>query len=249
VIIRLLLFSLLFLFNSCIDTDTESDSNLSWLLEEDKKPGDEGSEFPADSDQLSSQENSQLIASDATLNPAERLLELSVTISIFDARGQIIGLGSGVYVGENLIATNFHVVEKDHAYITISRNSDNLEFSGTIFKLDPAHDVAIVKTEHTCESPIKISRNLPKIGDDIMVAGSPQGLTGTISKGIVSSIRKFDPYDYELIQISAPISQGSSGGPVVNNKGELIGISVSGMQEGQNLNFAVPVKYISHLLD
>jgi S1-C subfamily serine protease len=98
-------------------------------------------------------------------------------------------------------------------------------------------------------TPIKISSNLPKIGDDIMVAGSPQGLEGTISKGIISSIRKFDPYDYELIQISAPISEGSSGGPVVNSSGELIGISVSGMKEGQNLNFAVPVKYISHLLD
>jgi len=52
-----------------------------------------------------------------------------------------------------------------------------------------------------------------------------------------------------MIQISAPISHGSSGGPVVNSNGELIGISVSTLSEGQNLNFAVPVKYIKHLLD
>jgi S1-C subfamily serine protease len=91
----------------------------------------------------------------------------------------------------------------------------------------------------------------PRIGNDVWVAGTLLGQEGTISDGIVSAIRKHKPFDFDQIQFTAPISFGSSGGPLVNTDFELIGITVSGIDDydAQNLNFAVPAKYISHLLD
>ena len=76
--------------------------------------------------------------------------------------------------------------------------------------------------------------------------GNPQGLEGTFSQGIVSSIREVGTD--KLLQITAPISPGSSGGPVLNGKGEVIGISVATFRGGQNLNFAIPSDYLKTLL-
>jgi len=194
---------------------------------------------------------SVLFQSDKTTtnNRFSELLKSCVTITLFNEGGNKYGIGSGVFVANDIIATNFHVIEDVPAKITVTRTSDEESVEGVVYKFDKVHDVALIKLKIERPTPIKISSILPQIGDDIVVAGSPQGLVGTISKGIVSSIRKFHPYDYDMIQISAPISHGSSGGPVVNSNGELIGISVSTLSEGQNLNFAVPVKYIKHLLD
>jgi hypothetical protein len=76
--------------------------------------------------------------------------------------------------------------------------------------------------------------------------GNPHGLEGTFSAGIVSSIRRVD--DDALLQITAPISPGSSGGPIVNSKGEVVGIAVASLVEGQNLNFAIASKRLGGLL-
>jgi len=75
------------------------------------------------------------------------------------------------------------------------------------------------------------------VGDTVLVAGNPKGLEATFSRGIVSAIRS----NPDLIQIDAPISAGSSGGPVVNESGEVIGVATSSLTQGQNLNFAAPL--------
>jgi hypothetical protein len=84
------------------------------------------------------------------------------------------------------------------------------------------------------------------VGERVFAVGNPQGLEGTFSEGIVSSIRKVGMH--KLLQITAPISPGSSGGPVLNVKGEVIGVSVATYRGGQNLNFAIPVNYLKALL-
>ena len=84
-------------------------------------------------------------------------------------------------------------------------------------------------------------------GSTIFAMGNPSGLTGTISPGIISAIR--DVEGQELLQISAPVSHGSSGGPILNSNGEVVGVAVSTLKEGQNLNFAVPVTYLMILMD
>ena len=85
-----------------------------------------------------------------------------------------------------------------------------------------------------------------KIGETVYVAGNPKGLEGTFSNGIISSRR--DPYTKERLQMTAPISPGSSGGPVLNSKGEVIGVSFMTLVGGQNLNFAIPSRYLTELL-
>jgi S1-C subfamily serine protease len=176
------------------------------------------------------------------------LLNKSVTVYLYNEQGELEGLGSGVFVAEDKIATNYHVVESfpDSIISVINGNDKNL--GCRIHKLDKAHDVAILSFTDYRASPIEMAAGSPKIGENVIVAGSPEGLTGTISKGNISAYRDFEPYDFKLLQISAPISQGSSGGPVVNEQGELLGITVSMFSEGQNLNFAVPVRYVKFLL-
>ena len=178
----------------------------------------------------------------------ERALASSVTIHPLDRSGRKIAVASGVIITNNLIATNFHVVEKGASFEITLNSTKEVFRTEKLFKVDEAHDVAIIELVHGSSNILGFSSTEPKIGDDVIVAGSPSGLEGTVSKGIVSSYRRAGIYDFDFIQIDAPISPGSSGGPVVNGEGKLIGISVGGLGEG-NLNFAVPVKYIRRLLE
>jgi hypothetical protein len=83
------------------------------------------------------------------------------------------------------------------------------------------------------------------VGDDVVVAGAPLGFEGSVSRGIVSAYR--EKRGQRMMQITAPISSGSSGGPVVNEAGELVGVVTEMIPAGQNLNFAVPVNTLREL--
>ena len=184
-----------------------------------------------------------------TADVPELLLKTSVSILNYKGK-RALNSGSGAFISPTLVVTNYHVIEGGNR-IEIIRNSDQKIFNGKVKKIDDIHDVCIVEIiNDSIEDYLIINDRYPKIGSDIIVAGSPIGLNGTITKGNISNIQKEEPYDYELLQISAPISPGNSGGPVVNDRGELIGISVASMVgEGvQNINFAVPSKYIKFLL-
>lgn len=189
--------------------------------------------------------------SNSTLNTAEKLLKASVNIYSYLENGELVSSGSGAFINTNLIVTNLHVIEKGSKYM-FNTNDNKTNNKLIIYKIDPIHDIAILKSSYyKSDLFLNLVRKFPKIGDEILVCGAPEGLEGTISNGIVSSIRKNKPYDFDLIQFTAPISFGSSGGPLINNKMELIGITVSGIDrnDAQNLNFAVPSKYIINLLD
>lgn len=181
----------------------------------------------------------------------EKLLDVSVGIYACDETGALFSLGSGAFIKSNLIVTNVHVIEGISSIVAI-RNSDQKRINVSINKVDRDHDVAILKTKNfKSEKYISFKTKFPHVGNEVWVAGAPEGLDGTISNGIISAIRKAKPFDFDLIQFTAPISFGSSGGPLINTDFELIGITVSGIDrnDAQNLNFAVPSKYISHLLD
>jgi hypothetical protein len=101
----------------------------------------------------------------------------------------------------------------------------------------PDLDVALVEAQGLTASPLKLEIGSQlSVGDDIYVAGNPAGLEGTFTRGIVSGVRSREG----LLQIDAPISRGSSGGPVVDAYGRVVGITISSISEGQNLNFAIP---------
>jgi S1-C subfamily serine protease len=181
----------------------------------------------------------------------EKLLDVSVSICTYNRNGELIPIGSGAFIKENLIVTNVHVIDELSTIVAI-RNSDKKQINVKVYKVDQMHDVAVLKTiSFKSEDFLKIKSKFPRIGNDVWVAGAPMGQEGTISNGIVSAIRKHKPFDFDQIQFTAPISFGSSGGPLVNTDFELIGITVSGIDDfdAQNLNFAVPAKYINHLLD
>ena len=109
-------------------------------------------------------------------------------------------------------------------------------------------DLAVLQVSASSVQPLAIAdSDVVEIGETIYVVGNPKGyLEGTFSEGIVSGIR-LEETD-KLLQLTAPISPGSSGGPVLNNKGQVIGVSAATIEGGQNLNFAIPSNFLKDLL-
>ena len=176
----------------------------------------------------------------------EKYSQSVVTIIALDENNQPLSLGSGFFVNENGdIATNHHVLENCAEAIIKTQKGEK----GTILQIlnyDPQLDLIIAKTS------IKLAKPLPfgdsdtiTVGEDILAIGNPAGLEGTVSKGIISGVRAVD--NIKLIQITAPISPGSSGGPVFNLAGKVIGVATAHLTYGQSLNFAMPINYLKSL--
>ena len=157
-----------------------------------------------------------------------------------------IGQGSGFFVGPNLIATNYHVIEgATEAFCYTNSSAAKYEIDGYV-AVDKDVDLVILKLKGLNKPAIKMATSTPTPGQKVYVLGSPKGLEATISEGIVSGLRNWN--GRKLIQISAPISHGSSGGPVLNVEGQLIGIAVGTYEDGQNINFAIPQSNLDTLL-
>lgn len=177
---------------------------------------------------------------------AKNCLPSTVSIIMEDQFKQPISLGSGFIIEKGVIVTNLHVIEgAKYGYILENGSSKKHNITG-YYQIDRFNDLAVLSAPTLVASPITISsKNQPEIGERIYAIGNPKGLSGTISEGIVSGIRDLD--NKTLIQITAPISPGSSGGPVLNNKGEVIGVAVGTLSSGQNLNFAIPISILLNL--
>ncbi len=155
--------------------------------------------------------------------------------------------GSGFFIDTNIIATNYHVIEGASTADCFLNNSEIKYKIDGYLAVDNAVDLILLKVSGLNKPAIKLSVSDVSIGQKVFVIGSPIGLSATITDGIISGMRDFE--GYKLIQMSAPISPGSSGGPVLNSRGELIGISVLQFKEGQNLNFAIPMENLKILMD
>ena len=180
---------------------------------------------------------------------AEKALAATVYLEMKDKNSKTLGIGSGFFVQPNLIATNYHVIEgaaKGTAKLVGKYTTYNIE---GVTATDRDNDLALLKVTAYGVKPLSLGdSDSVRIGEAVYVAGNPKGLEGTFSDGIISSRR--DKYTKERLQMTAPISPGSSGGPVLNRKGEVIGVSFAGHQalDAQNLNFAIPSKYLKALL-
>jgi len=170
-----------------------------------------------------------------------------VMLVMEDANSQPTALGSGFFVSENIVTTNLHVIRNsERGYAKIVGEKPGYDITG-IVGIDAEMDLVLLEVANVRASPLPLGDSQQvAVGDEVYVVGNPQGLEGTFSKGIISGIRNFDAKS--ILQITAPISPGSSGGPVLNNKGEVIGVAVATLKGGQNLNFAIPVSYLSQLL-
>ena len=173
------------------------------------------------------------------------------TALIISGTGDNAGIGSGFFITKSLLVTNSHVVKdavvESGLKIVLIETQQGFKDVGFVFVEDRENDLAIIKTTKKIYKPLKLGKyNKVKMGDEIFVLGSPQGFVGTLSKGIVSAKRKWD--NFQMLQITAPISQGSSGSPVLSKDLKVIGIAVALLKQGQNINFAVPVTYLKKLI-
>jgi len=179
----------------------------------------------------------------------KRLLPAVVTVVGFNAAGKVIRLGSGVFIDrEGHLITNLHVIKG------VARAEVKLAH-GEIFPLtemvasDEKADLVklVVNLPGGAPHYLAVSGARPEVGQHVVVLGSPLGLEHTVTEGMVSAIRNIQNRG-EFLQISAPISPGSSGGPVVNMNGQVIGIATFQVR-GQQINFAVPGYRILDLRD
>ena len=155
------------------------------------------------------------------------------------------GRGSGFYVAPNIIATNFHVIEGASEATAQITNTDIIVDIVGYLAVDKDADLILLQVTGTAQTPLRFARENTSIGEAIYAIGAPRGLSGTITDGIVSALRNDD--GVHLVQISAPISPGSSGCPVVNRMGEVIGVAM-GAIDGQNLNFAISRTHLQDLM-
>jgi len=182
------------------------------------------------------------------LNPAQIMEKYgnAVVLIATITNNEEIGQGSGfVVTGEGVIITNYHVIENSFPVLIKFRNGDVYE-DVSVIDYNKRKDIAIIKIKgFDLPSVILGNSNNAKVGEKIVVIGNPKGLENTISDGLLSQVRDTGK-GYKLFQISAPISAGSSGSPVFNSQGEVLGIASSGFsaEYGQNLNFAVPINYV-----
>ena len=178
---------------------------------------------------------------------AEKALAATVYLEMQDSTGGILGIGSGFFVRRNLIATNYHVIEGavgGTAKLVGEYTKYTIE---GVTATDKDNDLVLLKVSAYDIKPLPLGdSDRVNIGTQVYVAGNPKGLEGTFSNGIISSKR--GDSTAARLQMTAPISPGSSGGPVLNRRGEVIGVSFMFIKGGQNLNFAIPSNYLKTLL-
>ena len=178
---------------------------------------------------------------------AQKALDSTVFLLTTDRDDQLLSIGSGFFVQENLIVTNLHVI---HGAIKCSAKlvgQDKMYEIEGYSAINPENDLIILKVKNVDDQVIPLNlgnSDSVHVGELVYAVGNPEGYEGTVSNGIISGIREAD----KLIQMTTPISPGSSGGPVINSKGEVVGVSVLSKKEGQNLNFAIPSNYVKTLI-
>jgi S1-C subfamily serine protease len=159
--------------------------------------------------------------------------------------------GSGFvynFTGQIVIVTNYHVVS-DAINITVTFSNGNA-YTATVLGSDPYAELAVLSADAPEEEfvPIEIVKlsNL-QVGDPVMVVGTPYGLAGSMSTGFVSSLGRTLTADTtggyviaNVIQTTAPLNPGNSGGPVLNYQGQVVGIATAIVQNSQGLGFAIP---------
>lgn len=177
----------------------------------------------------------------------------SAVFKIHTSNGFQGSQGSGFFISDNGIAiSNYHVFQgtiMGYEEIILS-NGNKYKISNVYYK-DENNDLIIFKVELPGKiNYIKIADEIPEVGEKVYTIGSPRGLDNTFSSGEISQIRN----NGKILQISAPIDHGSSGGVLLNLYGEAIGITSAGYDDsGANLNFAININiikpYIKHFID
>lgn len=182
----------------------------------------------------------------------ESVIASTVTV-LADGDQGIIGSGSGFFVDRDLIVTNWHVVNGSRALrIKLTSSEETLAVKG-IVGADLANDLAVLRLEAPASGEAIEGRSLPlldevpKRGAKVYAFGSPRLLEATMSDGIVSAEREIE--GAPRIQITAAVSPGSSGGPVTDECGRVIGVAYMKIRDAEALTFAIPTRFVQELLE
>lgn len=164
-------------------------------------------------------------------------------ITVYDISGRAVGLGSGVVTAPGTVMTNCHVAMAGGS-LNVKVGAE--QFPASVEIADEEYDLCRLSVSGLSAPAVTIgSASTLKTGQKVYAIGSPEGLELTISDGIVSGMR--DLPQGRVIQTTAPISPGSSGGPLFDAYGRLVGIMTFQHRSGQNLNFAVPADWIAEI--
>jgi hypothetical protein len=183
----------------------------------------------------------------STAEIAARCSPSVVVIETSNGNGQPLGQGSGyIYSTDGVIITNYHVVRGAGA-VRVKVPAQGWVDATSLLGYDTAADVAALQISASGLPALDTETgNEGKVGDRVVAIGAPLGLEDTVSEGIISAFRRNG--DAQFLQITASISPGSSGGPVLNESGRVVGIAKAMMPGGESLNFAVPAATIQSLL-
>jgi serine protease Do len=170
----------------------------------------------------------------------KQIIPAVVTVIGFNAQGKPMRMGSGFFIDpQGHLITNFHVI-KGVARAEVKLPKGEIYPLTEMVAADEKADLIKLAVNLPGGTPhyLKVSSTRPEVGERVVVVGSPLGLEHTVTEGMVSAFRTIKNRG-DFLQISTPTSPGSSGGPVVNMKGQVIGIATLQVR-GQNINFAVP---------
>jgi S1-C subfamily serine protease len=186
---------------------------------------------------------------DGVANIVKRSSDAVVLITISDSTGRETALGSGFLVSaDGEVVTNLHVIKGASSATVKLSNGAFFPVAGVLAS-DATKDLAIIKVDGR-NLPFLALADLDKVdvGEHVVAIGSPLGLEGTVSDGVISAIR--DIGNRKLIQTTAPASHGNSRGPLLNMDNQVVGVVALGINPelGQNLNFAVPCSDVTALL-
>jgi tetratricopeptide (TPR) repeat protein len=178
---------------------------------------------------------------------AEKALAATVYLEMTDRDGQTLGFGSGFFVEHNQVATNFQLIE-GAAKGTATQVGKTTKYTiEGISATDEQNDLAILEIKGSEVEPLPLAdSDVVKTGEIVYLAGNPKGLEGTFSNDTISNVREADAQ--KRFQMTTLISLGNSGGPVLNEKGEVIGVSFMVLEGGQNLNVVIPSNNLKELL-
>lgn len=219
--------------------DYDKASNTAIILSSNNAP----SPTPAPSPELPSTSTSELNAEQVF----EKCSPAVVYIVVYDTNGNAFASGSGFFLESNgVLVTNYHVI--DGCYYATIETSDSQKTYNVLGVYDYSieQDWAVLKVDGTGFSTLSIGNSSTIVGGaKVFALGSPRGLANTLSEGVISNpSRQFGDMTY--IQTDAAISHGSSGGALINKYGEVIGITSAGYDDAQNLNFAIPLSYVTY---
>jgi len=182
----------------------------------------------------------------STAQIAKRTSPSVVVIQVKTNSGDVVGSGF-IISKDGKIVTNLHVI-RDAETATVQLPDGEIYDSVSVLATDERRDLAIIRVPGFNLPPLELGdSDSLMVGEPLVVLGSPRGLQGSVTKGVLSSVRDSGE-GFKILQTDAAVNRGNSGGPLLNSRGQAVGVVSFKLRAAENLNFAVPINYVRGLL-